>query len=160
MCNLGNVHPFAEILLKNQWLWHHLKEIILYLILNVLWAFNHIHIFQLLSGASTIKITEVVQQQQKNNMNTNSHLYYVSDTNVLVQRFLHHLQDYLCQWYSICFGWGGENARMFKLQKKELSLISNVGNITSCRALFKHFTPSTMSIYIKEILCSIKLKHR
>jgi len=90
-----------------------------------------------------IKITEGVLQQQKNYMNTNSHLHYASDAYVLVQRFLCHLQDNLCWWYSICFWWGaegnGENTRMFKLQNKGLSLISNVEDITSSRVPFKIF---------------------
>lgn len=36
----------------------------------------------------------------------------------------------------------GENIRMFKLQNKGLSLLSNVGKITSCRVLFKIFNSS------------------
>jgi hypothetical protein len=101
-------------------------------------------------------------------MNTDGHLHYVSDTNVLVQRFLCYLQDNLCWWYSICFSWGGggdgEYTRMFKLQTKELSLISNVGNITSCRVLFKIFNYQynmcvcvCVCVCIMEMLCYIKL---
>jgi hypothetical protein len=90
-----------------------------------------------------IKIIGGVLQQQQNYMNTNSHLHYASDAHVLVQRFLCHPLDNLCWLYSICFWWGaggdGENTRMFKLQNKGLSLISNVGDITSCRVPFKVF---------------------
>jgi hypothetical protein len=100
-------------------------------------------------------------------MNTNSHFHYVSDTNVLVQRFLCHLEDISVGGTAISLGeWGvgavmGKGKTFLNYKRKRLTkinLISNVGKVTLCRELFKILNILPVPcVYIKEIVCYIKL---
>jgi len=110
-----------------------------------------------------IKIIEGVLQQQKNCTNTNSHLHYVSDTNVLVQRFLCNLQTISVGGTAFVFGGMGEE--MGKIQEclnyKTKGLASSVmwGTLLHAEYCLKYLTSSTMCKY-KGNTVLYKIKHR